>query len=158
MAYSITESWQKRGITSTALLPVAAVYGGLTALRRWCYRVGWLRSTRLPCPVLVVGNRIAGGAGKTPTTIAILEHLQSLGWHPGVLTRGYKAADAHHPRPLLLDDESEGTLTTAATGDEPMLIWRRTGVPIMIDPVRTRGGQALLKLHPEVDILVCDDG
>lgn len=154
----LTSSWQKRSCLPTLLWPLSALHGAAVRTRRWAYDQGWLKSTRLPCPVLVVGNRIAGGAGKTPTTIAILEHLLAMGWHPGVLTRGYKATSDQHPRPLLLDENSETRLTAESTGDEPLLIWRRTGVPVMIDPSRVRGGLALLSQRPEVDILVCDDG
>lgn len=138
--------------------PLSQLFGALAGLRRLSYRVGLSSATRLPCPVLVVGNRIVGGAGKTPTTIAILQHLQQKGWRPGVLTRGYKADESTHPRPLLLDANSQSTLTATDAGDEPWLIWRRTQVPVMIDPLRVRGGQAMLDRHPEVNILVCDDG
>ncbi len=138
--------------------PLSQLFGALAGLRRLSYRLGLSSATRLPCPVLVVGNRIVGGAGKTPTTIAILQHLQQKGWRPGVLTRGYKADESTHPRPLLLDANSQSTLTATDAGDEPWLIWRRTQVPVMIDPLRVRGGQAMLDRHPEVNILVCDDG
>lgn len=137
---------------------MSQLFGALAGLRRLSYRLGLSSATRLPCPVLVVGNRIVGGAGKTPTTIAILQHLQQKGWRPGVLTRGYKADESTHPRPLLLDANSQSTLTATDAGDEPWLIWRRTQVPVMIDPLRVRGGQAMLDRHPEVNILVCDDG
>lgn len=158
MAFDITSVWRQRGLGALLLWPLSCLFGALSGVRRWGYRRNWWSSTRLPRPVLVVGNRIVGGAGKTPTTIAILQHLQSHGWHPGVLTRGYKAEASRHPRPLLLNAQSQDQLSAPDTGDEPLLIWRRTQVPVMIDPLRARGGQALLKLHPEIDILICDDG
>ncbi|MGE5453469.1 MAG: tetraacyldisaccharide 4'-kinase [Acidobacteriota bacterium] len=158
MAFDITSIWRQRGPGALLLWPVSCLFGALVALRRLGYRQGWWSATRLAVPVLVVGNRIVGGAGKTPTTIAILAHLQADGWRPGVLTRGYKAEASRHPRPLLLDAGSQADLTAQDTGDEPLLIWRRTAVPVMIDPLRVRGGQALLDRHPEIDILVCDDG
>lgn len=158
MAFDIQTTWQHRGPLAYALWPLSQLFGALAGLRRLSYRLGLSTPTKLPCPVLVVGNRIVGGAGKTPTTMAILQHLQQQGWRPGVLTRGYKADQSRHPRPLLLDAGSESQLTAADTGDEPWLIWRRTHVPVMIDPLRARGGQAMLARHPEVNILVCDDG
>lgn len=158
MAVDITSVWRQRGPLAWALLPLTALFATLSGLRRLGFRSGWLKATRLPKPVLVVGNRIVGGAGKTPTTIAILQHLKAQGWRPGVLTRGYKAEASQHPRPLLLDASSQDQLTAQDTGDEPLLLWRRTHVPVMIDPQRARGGQALLKRHPEINILVCDDG
>lgn len=158
MAFDITSIWRRRGPGALLLWPVSCLFATLSAARRLGYRQGWLTSTKLPRPVLVVGNRIVGGAGKTPTTMAILAHLQSQGWTPGVLTRGYKSKVTQHERPLLLDAQSHDQLTASDTGDEPLLIWRHTHVPVMIDPIRARGGMALLKRHPEIDILVCDDG
>ena len=158
MAFDIQTTWRHRGPLACALWPLSQLFGALAGLRRLSYRLGLSSATRLPCPVLVVGNRIVGGAGKTPTTIAILQYLQQKGWRPGVLTRGYKADESTHPRPLLLDANSQSTLTATDAGDEPWLIWRRTQVPVMIDPLRVRGGHAMLDRHPEVNILVCDDG
>lgn len=154
---SMTRAWLHRGVLACALWPVSALMGALVALRRAGYRSGLLHATRLPVPTLVVGNRIAGGAGKTPTTIALLQHLQQLGWHPGVLSRGYGATE-RPDQPLLLDASSENQLDARHTGDEPLLIWRRTRAPAMIGPDRAACGEALLKAHPEIDILLCDDG
>jgi len=107
--------------------------------------------------VIVVGNRVVGGAGKTPTTIALLAHLQSKGWRPGVLSRGYKA-DGGGANPVLIDAQTAAGLSAQATGDEPLLIWHRTGAPIMVGRDRVASGHALLKAHPEINLLVCDDG
>lgn len=150
--------WQHRSLTSTCLLPLSWLFGALSALRRTLYRTGLKRAHRLPVPTLVVGNRIAGGAGKTPSTIAILMHLQQQGWRPGVLTRGYRSKASEQGKPLILDRDSEALLSAQDTGDEPWLIWRKTQVPIAIDPIRSRGGQLLLAAHPDVNILICDDG
>ncbi len=141
-----------------ALLPLAWLMGAVVACRRLAYRMGWLDSREMPVPVVVVGNRIVGGAGKTPTTITLLAHLQARGWHPGVLTRGYKAELPQGQRGLLIDAGTASHLSARQCGDEPLLIWRRTGVPIMVNRDRASGGLALLQAHPEVDILVCDDG
>lgn len=158
MSASITRAWLHRGILACALWPLSILMGLVVAIRRWAYHRGWTTSVRLPAPVLVVGNRIVGGAGKTPTTIAILAHLKARGLNPGVLTRGYKASAGDSPEPLLLDAQTAPSLHAQETGDEPLLIWRRTGVPLMIHRDRALAGKALLRAHPEVDILVCDDG
>lgn len=154
----LNQAWLRRGPLAISLWPLASLMGGMVALRRLAYRRAWLETRRLPVPVLVVGNRIVGGAGKTPTTIALLEHLKSQGWRPGVLTRGYKADLPDPAQGLLIDAASAKTLAASQTGDEPMLIWRRTAVPIMVNRDRAAGGQTLLHAHPEINILVCDDG
>lgn len=149
--------WAKRGLLACVLWPVSVLMQTLVRARRLAYKKGWLQSTRLPVPVIVVGNRIVGGAGKTPTTIALIQHLQSRGFRPAVLTRGYKA-NPSSAAPMLLDDASEDALDARTVGDEPMLIWRRTRAPVMIGRNRAQAGAYLLAARPEVNILVCDDG
>lgn len=153
----LQRAWLGRGITAWLLTPVSLLHGSLVALRRLAFRLGLIQIQRLPVPVVVVGNRIAGGAGKTPTTLALLQHLREAGWHPGVLTRGHGARPAPQA-PLLLDASTEAQLNAIRTGDEPWLIWRRAQVPLMIGRDRAASGRAMLARHPEIDILVCDDG
>ncbi|QIL80626.1 tetraacyldisaccharide 4'-kinase [Diaphorobacter sp. HDW4A] len=148
---ALRTSWQRRGVLGALLWPVSQLYGVLTALRRGLYRNGVLQSTRLPVPVITVGNVIAGGAGKTPVTMAIVRHLKERGLTPGVISRGYGR-------------RSEGcrAVTTNSTafdvGDEPLLLSRALNVPVFVASRRAEAGQALLDEHPEVNILVCDDG
>ncbi|MES2884136.1 MAG: tetraacyldisaccharide 4'-kinase [Pseudomonadota bacterium] len=108
-------------------------------------------AVRLPVPVIVIGNIAIGGTGKTPVTLALIEMLRALGAKPGVLSRGY---GGEGPFPLLV------TLTTApqAAGDEPVLMAQRSGVPLCVAPSRAEAGLALLTAHPDVDVLLCDDG
>lgn len=153
----LQRAWLHRGLTAWALSPLSLVYGALVSLRRLAFSHGLIQIQKLPVPVLVVGNRIAGGAGKTPTTLALLEHLKKLGWQPGVLTRGHGARPAPKT-PLMLDATTAHALDAIRTGDEPWLIWRLSQVPLMICADRAAGGRALLSHHREVNILVCDDG
>jgi tetraacyldisaccharide 4'-kinase len=151
----LQRTWLQRDWLAWLLAPLSLIMWSLVRIRRAAYRLGWLRSQRLPVPVIVVGNRIVGGAGKTPTTIALIEYLQSAGWTPGVLSRGYKA---QAKGPVLIDNHTAPGLLASQTGDEPLLIWRRTGAPMMVGPDRPRNGLNLLASHPEIDLLVCDDG
>jgi tetraacyldisaccharide 4'-kinase len=157
LAQQLNKAWLRRGPLATALWPLSWLMAAIVRMRRLGFAQGWLASHRLPVPVIVVGNRVVGGAGKTPTTIALLQHLTSRGWRPGVLSRGYKA-DIPGGERVLLDTDSAASLRAGQTGDEPMLIWRRTGVPLMVGRDRVAGGRALLRAHPEIDVLVCDDG
>jgi tetraacyldisaccharide 4'-kinase len=102
-------------------------------------------------PVVVVGNLTAGGNGKTPVVIWLVEQLQKRGIRPGVVSRGYGGKAAHYP--LLLTAET----TTAEAGDEPVLIFQRTGAPVAVSPVRSDAVQALLAEHA-VQIIITDDG
>ena len=143
--------WRSRGPLAWALRPVSLLYGGLSGLRRWLYGAGILKVTRMPIPVLVVGNVVVGGAGKTPTTLALLQHLKLQGWHPGVVSRGY-GRKSHSTQEVHLDTPSE------SSGDEPALIRRQAGVPVFVAAKRADAAQALLAAHAEVNIIVCDDG
>jgi tetraacyldisaccharide 4'-kinase len=156
LEHALTRAWRHRGPLAWLLSPLAALMWLLTALRRTAYRRGWLVTEPLPVAVIVVGNRIAGGAGKTPTTIALIEHLQAAGWRPGVLSRGYKAESGGVLQGI--DATCEAQVDARQVGDEPLLIWRRTGAPVMVGRDRLAAGRALLASHPDLDVLVCDDG
>lgn len=142
---------QHRGLYAWLLRPISWVYGSLAALRKQGYALGFFKSHQLPVPVIVVGNVVVGGAGKTPTVIALVRHLRAQGWHPGVVSRGY-GRNSHAV--------VEVTASTPATdsGDEPALIQRATGVPVFVARQRVAAAQALLEAHPHVNVLLCDDG
>lgn len=101
-------------------------------------------------PVVVVGNITAGGNGKTPVVVWLVEQLQQLGYKPGVVSRGYGATAPQYP--LVLDDNTPAK----HCGDEPKLIYRRTGAPVAVDPLRANAVKALLETG--VDIIITDDG
>ena len=135
------------------LWPLSMLYLGL-----WlAYRRTRPLANALPVPVLVVGNHVVGGAGKTPTVIAIVQALQRAGHRPGVISRGHGRSGhgsgaVHAVHAVQLDD----SVTTA--GDEPLLICRRCAVPVWVGRRRADAGRALCAAHPEVDVLVSDDG
>lgn len=135
-------SWLAR-----ALLPLAWLYRALAALHRAVARP----AAPLPVPVVVVGNLIVGGAGKTPTVIALVRALRERGWTPGVISRGYGRRDD------ALREVDDAT-PAAAVGDEPLLIHRRTHAPVVVARDRVAAARALLERHPQVDVIVCDDG
>ena len=143
--------WRTRGPLAHLLWPVSILYGWLTALRRRLFAAGVLKTVRLPVPVIVVGNVVVGGAGKTPTVLALLQHLQQRGWQPGVVSRG------HGRRGTGVLEVHPDTPATDS-GDEPALIRRSAGVPVFVAARRSEAGQALLAAHPGVDLIVCDDG
>jgi tetraacyldisaccharide 4'-kinase len=152
----ITDAWQRRGWLAWLLAPLALVFAALTALRRLAFARGWLRVEHLPVPVLIVGNVTVGGTGKTPTVIALVELLRANGYTPGVISRGYRsqASATQHlsGRPVTAD------ALAAAVGDEPLLIARRTGAPVWVGRDRPAVARSLLAAHPQVDLIISDDG
>lgn len=129
---------------------VSRAYAGAVALRAWLYRTGLLGKHRVPVPVLVVGNLVAGGSGKTPLTIAIVERLRAEGWTPGVASRGYGRADTSVALWV------EPTTPAAEGGDEPVLIARQSEARVRVDRNRVAAARALAAAG--CDIVVCDDG
>jgi len=129
---------------------LAPLYGAVAGLRRALYRRGWWRRHQVPVPVVVVGNVTAGGTGKTPLTIALVERLREAGWKPGVASRGYGREQARTPRWI------EPGTPASLGGDEPVLIAWKTGVPVRVDADRVAAARALVAAG--CDIVVCDDG
>lgn len=143
--------WLSRGTAAWALLPIAALYGALVRLRQLAYRWHWAKSERLPVRVIVVGNVVAGGAGKTPVTQAIVKHLVQGQHRVGIVSRGH---GRHSQEVLSVRADS----LASEVGDEPLLLARSTGVPVFVGARRAQAAQALLAQHPDTDIIVCDDG
>lgn len=138
--------WASRGPVAWLLSPLSLVFLAVSRSRR-----ERTVPNRLPVPVVVVGNIYVGGTGKTPVTIALVRELQARGWRPGVISRGFgRREDGIR----LINEETPA----AEAGDEPLLIARETGVPVAVGRARFEAGRALLEAHPEVDLIVSDDG
>ncbi|MBK7954189.1 MAG: tetraacyldisaccharide 4'-kinase [Candidatus Accumulibacter sp.] len=153
MAQRLPGWWYQRHLVVALwpLLPLSWVFGWLVALRRWLYHCGALRSYRLPVPLVVVGNLTVGGSGKTPLVLWLVRCLRERGWRPGIISRGYGGSgDQVWP----VDAAADCSLV----GDEPLLLARRSGVPVFVGRNRPAAGQALLAAHPECDVIVSDDG
>lgn len=148
---TLTRAWLRRGPLACALWPVSLLFGALVAARARRYRRGSAAQVRLPVPVVVVGNIFIGGTGKTPLTLWLAQVLRAAGYTPGIISRGHGRSGA---APLAVTAASRAE----AVGDEPLLMARRSGCPVFVGRARAAAGQALLAAHPEVDILIADDG
>ncbi len=151
MITQLQRGWQTPGWLNRILLPVAWIYAGMMWCRRRCYIVGLLKQHRLSVPVVVVGNISVGGTGKTPLVVALVEYLKSAGNSPGVIARGYRGNSAFWPRAIVEAD------TAMEVGDEPLMIYRRCGVPVVVGPDRIRSAHMLVEKF-KCDIIVSDDG
>ncbi|WP_391487641.1 tetraacyldisaccharide 4'-kinase [Leclercia tamurae] len=147
----IARIWSGESPLWLLLLPLSWLYGLVSGLIRLSYKVGLKRAWRAPVPVVVVGNLTAGGNGKTPVVIWLVEQLTQRGIRVGVVSRGYGGKAERYP--LLLTAQT----TTAEAGDEPVLIFQRTGASVAVSPVRSEAVQALLA-HADVQIVITDDG
>ena len=129
---------------------LSRLYDRAVRSRQWLYRKGLRRSGSAEAPVIVIGNLIAGGSGKTPLAIAVVERLRAEGWTPGVASRGYGRED--EKRALWVEtgtDPRQG-------GDEPVLIAHRTRAKVRVDRDRPAAARALVEAG--CDVVVCDDG
>ena len=176
MKQLLLKAWLARGWLACLLWPLAQFHGLLVRLRRAGYARGWLASERFGVPVVVVGNVVAGGAGKTPLVMALVKHLQARGLQPGVISRGYGRtgresrvsrqasksllSQSKEYRQFADDATLEVTLDTPvqASGDEPALIRRTTGAPVFVAARRADALRALLAAYPATDVVLCDDG
>jgi tetraacyldisaccharide 4'-kinase len=154
----IQGEWQKLGGVALLGLPFALLFRAAVAVRRALYRVKVLPSWRAPVPVIVVGNISAGGTGKTPLVLAIVDFLQREGWNPGVVARGYGRVPPGDSDPRGVVRVYPDVATPEHFGDEPVLIARRARVPVYISPDRPAATRELLSAHREVDVVVSDDG
>ncbi|MRS19321.1 tetraacyldisaccharide 4'-kinase [Enterobacteriaceae bacterium RIT692] len=147
----IERIWSGRSPLWLLLWPLSLLYGAITSLIRLSFQHGWRKSWRAPCPVIVVGNLTAGGNGKTPVVIWLVQALQQRGLRAGVVSRGYGGKAERYP--LLVTAETP----TAQAGDEPVLIAQRTQVPVAVAPQRRLAVEGLLAAH-DLDVIITDDG
>jgi len=132
------------------LLPLTALFFFISLIRRIAFRTGLFNSYSVNKPVIVVGNIGVGGNGKTPVVIHLVELTKSLGLKPGVISRGYGGnADIY---PYSLSEHS----TTEEAGDEPILIFKRCHIPVVVGSDRVANAKKLLELG--CDVIISDDG
>ena len=143
--------WYRLSALSLALWPVSLLYHLLLNLRRLAYRSGILATVTLPVAVIVVGNLVAGGTGKTPLVLWLAAMLKRHSRKPGIVSRGYRG---NATEPTAVGPDSP----VALVGDEPLLLARASGCPVWIGRDRAAAARGLLAAHPECDVLLLDDG
>jgi tetraacyldisaccharide 4'-kinase len=141
--------WYQGGAGGALLVPLAAAYGALAALRRGAYRAGWLRARHLAQPVVVVGNLTVGGTGKTPLTVWLAQQLTGAGLRVGIVSRGYRR-QGRGPRGVRAESDWRDV------GDEPLILARRTGCPVLVAADRVAAARTLIARGAQV--ILADDG
>ncbi|WP_319783783.1 tetraacyldisaccharide 4'-kinase [Oceanisphaera sp. IT1-181] len=146
----LSSAWYKGAWWLWLLAPLSVLFALISSLRRALFKLGLKPVYRAPVPVIVVGNLSVGGNGKTPVVVWLVHWLRAQGYNPGVISRGYGGKSEHYP--LLVQADTPAS----AAGDEPILIVKRTGCPLVVNP--KRGDAAALLVSCGVDIIISDDG
>lgn len=151
LAEAFTKAWYRQRVSwwLWLLLPLHALFVLITRWRRKAVLANPPKS--LPVPVIVVGNISVGGTGKTPVTLALVQHLRARGETPAIVSRGYGGKG---PFPLTVT----GTTAASACGDEPLLLARRAQVPVVVAPNRVAAALQVIAQAPETTVIISDDG
>ena len=147
----LLRAWMGRGVFACLFWPVSKLFQLIIGFRFALFVLGFKSQTKLEIPVIVVGNIFLGGTGKTPLVIWLAQQLTLAGWRPGVISRGY-AANAAIVSEVRIDSIANDV------GDEPLLIAQRAACPVMVGRDRVAAARALLLAHPEINIIISDDG
>ena len=143
--------WLTRGPLAWALRPIAVIHLLLVVIRKAGYNLNIFKTTTFPVPVIVVGNVVVGGAGKTPLVIALANHFGKQGFSIGVVSRGYGRSHVDTV-------EVESNMSADQVGDEPALIKSKLSIPIVVAKKRVDAVQLLIQSYPLIDMVICDDG
>mgnify|MGYP000011041476 FL=1 len=146
--------WEKRGLKAWLLWPLSKVFSIATCIRRYLYELKIFKSEALDVPVIIVGNLRVGGTGKTPSVLAIAKALHNRGFHPGIISRGYKGQ--HQGVQEVSSASSPNEL-----GDEPCYMAQQLShlhIPVFVHSQRVQTAKALLQAYPSVDVIISDDG
>jgi tetraacyldisaccharide 4'-kinase len=151
---SLAHYWYRPGLLAALftwpLLPLSWLYCVIAVGRRKAYQLRFNKSYAAGVPLIVIGNIVAGGSGKTPLLIALCELIKEKGFKPGVVSRGYGGA-VNGIKQVQKSDSAE------LVGDEPLMIYQRTGIPLVVGADRVAAVNYLLQ-NNQCDVVLSDDG
>ncbi len=151
---SLAQSWYRSDLSAKLiaglLLPLSWLYCAIAVSRRKVYQLGLKKSYAASVPVIVIGNIVVGGSGKTPLLIALCEFIKDKGFRPGVVSRGY-GGQVSGVKQVQEDDSAE------LVGDEPLMIHQRTKLPVVVGADRVAAVNYLLE-NNQCDVVLSDDG
>lgn len=133
------------------LMPLEKLYLQLLAQRKKAYHNGQKTAYHPSVPVIIVGNITVGGSGKSPLVAALAKHFASLGYKPGIVSRGYGGKARCYPQSVTIHSDPQ------QVGDEPLMLAQQTGLPIVVDPKRSNAVKQLIE-EEGCDLIIADDG
>ena len=147
----LEKAWYKKSSWLWILWPLSLITKKISEKRLKKFLSGKTKPWKPDIPVIVVGNIVAGGTGKTPFVIWLAKKLTNLGYKPGVISRGYGGKAKKYP--LVLDESTKVKMS----GDEPRLIFRNAKVPVYVSPNRVQAAKRMVE-DTECDVIISDDG
>ena len=147
----IEHLWYGKHPLRFLLAPLSWLFCAIVLLRRLAYKYNLFQSYQAPVPVIIVGNITVGGTGKTPLVSWLGQFLKKQGFKPGIISRGYGGQAQEWPQEVHKDSDPR------FVGDEPVLLARQSGCPVVVAPKRAMAVQSLLK-NQNCNIIISDDG
>jgi tetraacyldisaccharide 4'-kinase len=147
----LNKLWYSGGTYLWPLFPLTWLYRYIVETKRKRFLTQITSSYKASCPIVVVGNLTVGGTGKTPLTLHLIKLLQSKGYRPAIVSRGYKSDAPEYP--FMVEADSPA----AMSGDEPLMLRQLSGVPVCIDANRPNALKALVA-RDDIDVIISDDG
>jgi len=147
---SLQHHWYRSSNLLWLLLPVSWLYCFVVIIRRRLYQLKIIKSYGSHVPVIVIGNIVVGGSGKTPLLISLCEYLIEKGFNPGVVSRGYGGS-------VTEIKQISATDTAAMVGDEPLMVYQKTKVPVVVGTDRAAAVKYLVD-NNLCDVVLSDDG
>ena len=147
----IEKVWHSKNVFSVLLLPLSWLYISFIQLRSLLYTIGIFSITKINVPVIIVGNIVIGGSGKTPLVIWLSKYFKEKGFTPGIISRGY--GGIYKSETKFVKPTSDPLLV----GDEPVLIARNTNCPVIVGKKRAKAAKELVETH-KCNMIISDDG
>jgi tetraacyldisaccharide 4'-kinase len=147
----IERLWYGKHPLRFVLAPLSWLFCIIVFIRKLGYKYRFFKSYQAPVPVIIVGNITVGGTGKTPLVSWLGQFLKKQGYKPGIISRGYGGQAQEWPQEVHKDSDPR------LVGDEPVLLARQTGCPVVVAPKRATAVQSLLK-NQQCNLIISDDG
>ncbi len=147
----LDQIWYGKHPLRFILAPLSWLFCIAVRVRRQAYQYGLLKSHTVPVPVIIVGNITVGGTGKTPLVIWLAQFLKKQGFKPGIVSRGYGGHAEKWPQQVYPNSDPY------LVGDEPVLLARHSGCPVVVAPERLDAINHILEKE-QCNIIISDDG